>query len=69
MARVRRLPHDFTGEHHVVVVESEPTRSPDVEWCEFEERAGPAPAGLQTDRSFNVYLAAGEGTLEGEGRR
>ena len=68
--RVRRLPHDFTGERHVVVVKSEPTRSPDVEWCEFEERAGPAPAGLlSVDMSFNVYLAAGEGTLEGEGRR
>ena len=66
--RVRRLPHDFTGERHVVVVKSQPTRSPDVEWCEFEQRAGPAPAGLGDDNSFNVYLAAGQGTMEGEGR-
>jgi hypothetical protein len=33
----------FRGERHVVVVKREPTGSPRIEWCSFEERAGPAP--------------------------
>jgi hypothetical protein len=37
------LPQDCAGERHYVVVKREPTGSPNIEWCEFEERAGPAP--------------------------
>jgi hypothetical protein len=39
------LPQDYEGERHYVVVKREPTSSPLIEWCEFEERAGPAPPG------------------------
>jgi hypothetical protein len=49
------LPADFTGERHVVMVKSQPTTSPNIEWCEFEERPGPA-AIEGSDGSFTVYL-------------
>jgi hypothetical protein len=49
------LPEDFTGERHVVTVKREPTGSPHVLWCEFEERPGPAPRGSD-DGSFTIYL-------------
>ena len=42
---LRRLPNDFVGDRHVVVVRREKTGIPDWEGCEFEERPGPAPAG------------------------
>jgi hypothetical protein len=35
---LRRLPSDFTGEKHVVIVKREPSRRSNVEWCEFKER-------------------------------
>jgi hypothetical protein len=41
---LKPLPQEFSGERHVVIVKREPTGSPRVEWCEFEERAGPALA-------------------------
>jgi hypothetical protein len=37
------LPPGYDGERHYVVVKSEPTVSPSIAWCEFEERAGPTP--------------------------
>ena len=37
------VPPDWPGERHVEVIRQEPTRSPDVEWWEGEERSGPAP--------------------------
>ncbi len=37
------LPGDFTGERHVAIVTREPTRTPNVEWCVFEERPGKGP--------------------------
>ena len=49
------LPADFTGERHVVMVKSQPTTSPNVEWCQFEERPG-AAAAERGDGSFTVYL-------------
>jgi hypothetical protein len=49
------LPANFSGERHVVIVKREPTKSPNIEWCEFEERAGAAPA-VGADDSFTVYL-------------
>jgi hypothetical protein len=52
---VQRLPNDASGERRVVVLKSEPTAIPNVERCEFEERAGPAPAGGEF--SFNVYVS------------
>jgi hypothetical protein len=51
---LRGLPKDFTGERHVVSIKTTPTNSPNFEWCEFEERSGPAPRG--DDHSFTVFL-------------
>src|SRR5206468_4694748 len=39
---VTRLPEDFTGERHTVIVTREATGSSNTEWCHFEERPGPA---------------------------
>ena len=39
----RPLPPDYQGERHVVLVRCEATASPWFEWCEWEERMGPAP--------------------------
>src|ERR1017187_10040713 len=36
------LPEDSIGERHTIIVKREPTGSPHVEWCDFEERPGPA---------------------------
>jgi hypothetical protein len=49
------LPEDFTGERHVGIVKREPTTSPNIEWCEFEERPG-AAAIEGIDGSLTVYL-------------
>jgi hypothetical protein len=49
------LPADFTGERHVVMLKSQPTKSPNIEWCEFEERPGPATTDVN-DGSLTVYL-------------
>ena len=38
------LPTDYVGERHIVIVKQEPTRSPHMEWYEWEERPGPAPS-------------------------
>jgi hypothetical protein len=52
---LRRLPRDFTGEKHTVIVKREPSTKSNVEWCEFEERPGPAPPSC-SDGSLTVYL-------------
>ena len=39
---LKTLPADFVGERHVVIVKREPGASGNSEWCEFEERPGPA---------------------------
>lgn len=38
------LPADYVGERHIVTLQQERTRSPHLEWCEWEERPGPAPS-------------------------
>ena len=43
---VTRLPDDFTGERHTVIVTRQATAS-NMEWCQFEERPGPAPPGSE----------------------
>ena len=40
---VKRLPSDYVGDRHVVLVTRWPTASPHAEWCQFEERPGPGP--------------------------
>jgi len=52
---IDRLPSDYTGERHIAMVKREPARAPNIEWCEFEERRGQAPAGRRDD-SFVVGL-------------
>ena len=52
---VTYLPEDYTGERHTIIVKREPTSSPYVEWCHFEERPGPAPLGSDDD-DFNICL-------------
>jgi hypothetical protein len=49
------LPDDFTGDRHVAIVTREPTRSPNVEWCVFEERPGIGPA-LDHSEGMTVFL-------------
>ncbi len=49
-----QLPKDFKGERNVVSIKTTQTDFPNFEWCEFEERPGPAPT--VEDRSFTVYL-------------
>ena len=46
---------DYVGERHVVILKREPTETPNLEWCEFEERPGPAPTGPEDD-ACDVYL-------------
>ena len=41
------LPEDSIGERHTIIVKREPTGSPHVEWCDFEERPGPALPGSE----------------------
>ena len=36
------LPDDYVGERHVVTISREQW-SPRIEWCQWEEREGPAP--------------------------
>ena len=52
---LRPLPADFTGERHVVIVKRQPTKSPNIEWCEFEERPG-AAAAEGSDGGLTIYL-------------
>jgi hypothetical protein len=54
---LKRLPEDYVGERHVVIVESEPPASSHGGQCEFEERPGPPPPGCADDIP-RVYLSA-----------
>jgi hypothetical protein len=38
---------NYVGERHIVILSREPTGSPRIEWCEWEERPGPAPPDAQ----------------------
>jgi hypothetical protein len=52
---VTRLPKDYVGERHVVIVKREPSGSGNLEWCQFEERRGPARAA-SASANFQVHL-------------
>jgi hypothetical protein len=54
---LKRLPQDFSGERHVVMLKREPVGSARAQWCEFEERAGPAPEDCMGEDSTTVHLA------------
>ena len=49
------LPADYVGERHIVTVSREPTRSPRFEWCEWEERPGPAPSDAEDVVPTDVF--------------
>ena len=56
---LKKLPEDYVGERHVVIVESDPPSSSETGYCEFEERPGPAPPG-QEDLGCYVYFTPDE---------
>ena len=66
---LKTLPTDYVGERHVVIVKQEP--SGNGEWCEFEERPGPAPLDAQEDDDcttiYLVYRECGIRQPEREG--
>ena len=53
---LKTLPADYVGERHVVIVKREPAGAPGNEWCEFEERPGPAPADAQEEDCTTIYI-------------
>ena len=59
IGEVKRLPTEYTGERHLVVVKQLPPRSPGQEWVEFEERPGPEPEqppGPPNERIVNICI-------------
>ena len=54
---LKTLPTDYVGERHVVIVTREPTGAQgNFEWCEFEERPGPAPVDAQEDDCITIRI-------------
>ena len=54
---LKTLPADYVGERHVVIVKREPAgASGNFEWCEFEERPGPAPVDAQEDDGITIHI-------------
>jgi hypothetical protein len=54
---LKTLPKDYVGERHVVIVKREPAgASGNFEWCEFEERPGPAPRDAREDDGITIHL-------------
>jgi hypothetical protein len=53
------LPADYVGERHVVIVKRLSNGAGGMEWCEFEERHGPAPPGSQ-DHTPTIYFSEDE---------
>ena len=51
---LKTLPPDYVGERHVVIVKREP--SGNGEWCEFEERPGPAPLDSKEEDCTTIYI-------------
>ena len=51
---LKTLSPDYVGERHVVIVKREP--SGNGEWCEFEERPGPAPVDAQEENCTTIYI-------------
>jgi hypothetical protein len=51
---LKTLPADYVGERHRVIVKREP--SANGEWCEFEERPGPAPLDAQEEDCTTICI-------------
>jgi hypothetical protein len=54
IGRLKRLPDDFLGKRHVVIVKN--ASDTPTGFCEFEERPGPASNGIHADIP-TVYLS------------
>ncbi len=66
---LKTLPADYVGERHVVIVKREPAGAPGKgEWCEFEERPGPAPLDAQEDDCITIHLIYREVEIPEVGR-
>ena len=63
---LKTLPTDYVGERHVVIVKREPSGKG--EWCEFEERHGPAPVDAQEDDGITIYIIYRECEIRQPGR-
>jgi hypothetical protein len=67
---LKTLPADFVGERHVVIVKREPAgASGNFEWCEFEERPGPAPVDAQEEDCTRIYIVYGDVGIPQSGSR
>jgi hypothetical protein len=54
---LKTLPADYVGERHVVIVKREPAGATGQnEWCEFEERPGPAPLDSQEEDAITICI-------------
>ena len=55
---LKTLPADYVGERHVVIVKREPAGATGQnEWCEFEERPGPAPVDAHEEQECTtIYI-------------
>ena len=54
---LKTLPADYVGERHVVIVKREPAGATGQnEWCEFEERPGPAPVDALEEDCTTIYI-------------
>ena len=53
MGPLNQLPPEYTGERHVVAERCPCPEPKDHEYCRFEERPGPAPAGA-VDSAFDA---------------
>jgi hypothetical protein len=62
MGVLKRLPEDYVGARHVVVIERAPSSFFHTGLCEFEERPGPPPPGSD-DGVPRVYFSEDEMNL------
>ena len=54
---LKTLPVDYVGERHVVIVKREPSGATGQnEWCEFEERPGPAPLDSKEEDCTTISI-------------
>ena len=54
---LKTLPADYVGERHVAIVKREPAGpTGQDEWCEFEERPGPAALDAQEEDCTTIYI-------------
>lgn len=52
---LKTLPSDYVGERHIVIVSRKLNSTGTAEWCNCEERPGPAPAGSEDVQRIHFY--------------